>query len=108
MGEKQGTSQIAEEIANEVYRLVTSRLRTVEELRTQMKLLDEKIEKQIKNFNILITQIERAMAEKKEEPTKQDDYVLNLANDIRTLKNEISNLKLELKNLKEKRSVQQL
>lgn len=87
--QKQETSKIAEEIANEVYRLVTNRLRVVEELKKQLKRLDN--------------QIQRLVAERREHPMKDyDASIVSLSSDIRKLRDEVSILKTELKGVKER------
>lgn len=100
MRREQETSQIAEEIANEVYRLVTNKFKVVEELKGQM----EKIEKQLKNFSISLMEMGRVVSQKNEESMEQTDKsLLSLIDDVQELRNEISGLKIEIKNLKEKR-----
>jgi len=98
---KQEASKVAEEIANETYRLVSGKLNLLNSVIERLKTLEDDFRDYTKNLELDETETERLISEKYTELLKQiDESSLPLIGDIQELKDEVQKLKIEINRLK--------
>jgi len=94
-------SQVAEELADETYRLVVSKLKSIDLLDKRLKHIEGRLVRHVGDFKTDIVEVERMVTETKENVLReQDESVTMLVGEVQELRDQLNALKVELNKLK--------
>jgi hypothetical protein len=95
--------EMAEEVADEAYKLIAEKFRDLDILLKKLSSLESRLDKHVGDFKIDIIETERMITEKYEELVKMnEDSTVDLVSDIQELKDTLNSIRMELNRMKEK------
>ena len=101
---KEGVSKLAEELADETYRMVSNKLKSVDLLAKKLERLEGRLGRHVGDFKTDIVEVERMVTETKQDlVNEQDQTITILAGEIQDLKDQVNALRIELNKIRSQR-----
>ena len=101
---KEGVSKLAEELADETYRMVSNKLKSVDLLAKKIERLEGRLGRHVGDFKTDIVEVERMVTETKQDlVNEQDQTITILAGEIQELKDQVNALRIELNKIRSQR-----
>ncbi len=101
---REEVSKLAEELADETYRIVEGKLKSIDDLSKKLGRLESRISHHIGAFKTDIVETERMITETKENIEKeQDESITMLVGEVQELRDQLNALKIEFNKLREQK-----